>query len=315
MRLLRVTLLAGLLLTAGAPPAQAQVGDLIDWLHKMSGPSLTTYGIKYRFPDNEPRKLLGYNPGQSVDGGVVRSIQGALASLQALSPAETAGVAQCLNAASVRAESLTGADFFHEGSVDLLRRDARTLARRVGAVGAAGPDAVQRQALLTVADYQACDLLLQLQNLPPDREWGIRFRVSAAYGHDRENDDRDQQSIHILNLQATTEGLVTFPILGHSIALGLETGIARWHWFGDFPDFASHSIPLVGNLYPFARCRGWLLHNFRIGAGWQFFAPIDRDRFLPIEFDDVDGWEAVQHVFVGIDLSASALKGNPMVGC
>lgn len=292
-------------LAAALPAPLAAQGPFIDWINKMSGPQLQTYGVTFRFPDNRPGKVFGYNPGQRLEEGELAIL------LQAASLLRGANADAALNCALSAYERFSPRDAaFHEAGVDSWRAQLR------GALA----DALVRQTRTAQAEAQIeaiRNLTCGLSNaeLASDPGWGIRFRGRATFGRDRQNPDRTETKIHVLSPQLTAELL--FGIGGeHRQYFGIESGIAGWYWFGEgVESFFSTSVPVFLNYHPFARCSSWLLRNFRLGGGVHIFSDIDEGRFGEGVFPEEVGGEVIWTFFASLDISRSALQSAPRLGC
>lgn len=301
MRTLRGVLAVACLAAALPAPLAAQ-GPFIDWINKMSGPELQTYGLTYRFPDNKPGRILGYNAGQRLeeaDRAILRE------GLRVLRNRNATSALRCMTDLYVAASAW---ESFHEASADTLRHRIRhVLADRLVSLETAAQDAAVR----AETENLACR---DLRKPPPDPGAGLRFRLKASVGRDRQNVDRIRSSIYAFSPQFTTEVLVGFGNK-RNVYFGLEAGVAGWLWFGDFRRFTTASFPIFLNYHPFASCSSWLLRNFRLGSGFQYFADIDERNFGEAIFPEVVGGEWIWTFFVSVDFSRSSFRSAPRLGC
>jgi hypothetical protein len=293
---------------AGVLPTQLTAqGAFIDWINKMSGPELRTYGVTVRFPGNEPGRMLnfGYNPGQRITADEVTILRHGFLSMQVLA---LDSLRDCFARAH---EVLAGPDaVFHEATIDSVRREIHTIGRALVQTGGTGVTTAPVRDLLGTACRIADPARTPLVR---DPGWGLRLRGGLSFGHDRQNVDRPETSIYAISPQLTAELIGGFG-QQRPVYLGFETGVAAWYWVGDFRPFVSYSFPLIVNYHPFARCSSWLLRNFRIGGGVHVFTDIDEDKFGAAVFPEEVGGEVVPTFFVSLDISASS-RDAPRLGC
>ena len=288
--------------------ASGQVGPFLDWLHKMSGPRLRTYGVTWRF---------GYNFGQQAERADISALeQSVLLSnvrprtgfpewkTDALNRAETCGIAalDTIGSAIARGETLFDEEYMdqqrgrindaHDNLLQLYGSTDEALGARLMSAPCAFAD-----------------------SLPANPGHGVRARVGVFWGDDRHNDARDSVEVHAASLQFTGEYAFGIPIRNRKLHAGIEAGLGIWSFRVGGESFTAFSIPVHLNYYPFAECSAWLLRNMRIGAGSQTFFRVDTDKLARAEYLDARRSETVFTFFVGVDLSWSALTSAPRLGC
>lgn len=295
----RTMCVLGCLCGTSAQTLHAQLGGVMDFIHKLSGPRLTYDGVTFRF---------GYQPGQRIDRDLVTRLDIArnrvAARDLAVEPERAArdAMSACINDIVTITQGTDSDIAFAEGKVDRARVALNQHVRMMTEESLrAAPAATPRFAALRAAVCETRDDFADLLN-DVDPNHGFVARVGIFTGYDADNDDRTGK-IYSTLIQGTLE--YRFRLEGAN--LGVETGFAAHYFHGDISPFWHRSYPLLLNFHPFARSRFWLLRNFRLGGGVHVFKPFDDDAFVPVLPPQDEGWEVKGSGFVGLDISLSSL--------
>lgn len=257
--------------------AGAQVGPLIDWIHKLSGPQFVQPGVKV---------IYGYEPGIDLD---IEEFQALARELRefALEGIRPSGSPDALSA---RAAQLTGVEFRPElvhriqQEVSALRKGRATLAPTALAVR------------LNRLDQALTELETDLDALDPGE--GVRARLSVMAGKAVFSDDvvePDSAAVNIITFSPTVEYLFTQ-------YLGIEAGVSVHHFHGDFDEFWNVSFPVRGVIRPFARQRSPWARAWSANAGVNIFMPFREGAFAPVSSVNESGVEVVLTAALNFDV-------------
>lgn len=294
----RTLCVLGCLCGTSAQTLHAQLGGVMDFIQKLSGPRLTYDGVTFRF---------GYQPGQRIDRVLVTRLDAAHERADSVNLAERERAAHVAMSTCVNdiVDITQGTDpdvAFAEGKVDRAREALNQHIRLLTEESLrAAPAATSRFAALRAALCETRDDFADLLN-DVDPEHGFVARVGVFTGYDVDNDDRTGK-IYSTSIQGTLE--YRFRLEGAN--LGVETGFATHYFHGDISPFWHRSYPLLLNFHPFARSSSWLLRNVRLGGGVHVFKPFDDDAFVPVLPAQDEGWEIKGSGFVSLDISLSSL--------
>ncbi len=282
-----------------AQTLHAQLGGVMDFIHKLSGPRLVYDGVTFRF---------GYQPGQRIDRVLLTRLDSArdLANSVnvAAEPVRSARdtMSACVNDIVAITEGIAPDVAFAESKVDRARVALNQHIRMlVEESRGAAPAETPRFAALRAALCETRDDFADLLNdVDPGR--GFVARLGVFTGYDVDNDDRTAKIYSTL-----IQGSVEYRFQLEGADLGFEIGLAAHYLHGDISPFWHRSYPLLLNFHPFARSRSWLLRNIRLGGGVHVFKPFDEDAFVPVLPPQDEGWEIKGSGFVGLDISLSSL--------
>lgn len=271
-RLLRTACAALSLCILDVGVAEAQVGPLIDWIHKLSGPKFVQFGTTFS---------LGYEPGLRLDTAVINW-------LQANAPARVSGDDLTrLSSLLANAESLPKT-YYRAKMVERVHMEAR---RAMNATTDPARDAHIDRVVPAIVD-----LLTDIDAL--DRGSGVRARLSISAGDAVSSDgeiEPDSAAVKVLTISPTVEYLFSRPFAA-------EVGVNFHRFSGDFDPFWNFSIPVRAVARPFVNHELRLLRAVRANIGFNLFTPFEEEAFLPVSPIAESGWEIVWAGSIGLDI-------------
>lgn len=250
--------------------ASAQIGPLIDWINKMSGPQFWGAGVAVSW---------GYRPGQFLQISEVDAVADLVG--PGFEPGTRGG--QCVASIRTRLASVDATFAYDEDLVDRIHEQLPAYRTQAGR----GAAAVQERSICELSN--AVDRLDMFSRDPMS---GVIFRFEGFAGVDRTSGD-DPYDVYVVRFQSTVGYL-------SALNIELEAGVAVEHFMGDIDAFWHVSYPILLSWHPVPRHRSRFARAFRVGTGVRIYPEFDDGVFGPA-FDLEDGLEFVPTVFFGFD--------------
>ncbi len=300
MGALRVAGIVAALCMASAVRANAQIGPLFDWIHKLSGPQFVGGGGTFS---------VGYRPGLKLDPMAIQRVLDRVGALRAWERLHLDGPVRVdldtlqvwAAAAMQQAATLRWDIAYSERDVQRVRTALARIARELPDTGQVQLAALEKLSIAVArARFHARQLLDALDVLAHDPDAvdpgrGVRARLTFFGATDHTT---DSTAANIISIRPTVEYLV-------QRNFAVETGISMSYYSGDIRPFWSFSYPVL-LVYRPSPGAAWFWRAIRLGAGVHVFAPFPSGAFNAV-YRPVDvGWKVKASIMASLDFSLLA---------